>query len=463
MTPLILTYDLTAVDSNYSLTLPISNNSGSRICVNWGDATIDTNKFTHIYKSPSVYIVHVYIISGAITELNQKYDTSNSQKYLISCSNFGEIGLINLSYAFYNCSCLNVIPISLPKTSNIIDTSYMFYGASAFSQDISNWNVSKVTNMSYMFYGAAAFNEDISNWNVSNVTNMSYMFYGAAAFNADIGGWNVSNVYDMDYMFYNARSFNQDVSCWNIFNVEKKSDIFVGASNFNEELNSPFYEAINEAINEETNYPLYEETNEDTNEYQPNYNRSYSMLSESIDTTGFTGQRIPCFKQDTKILTDKGYKFIQHLRKGDLVKTYKHNYKAIHMIGKKDINHCALQERIKYQLYVCRQKEYPEVFEDLIITGCHSVLVNDFVNEEQRNKTIEINGQIYITDDKYRLPVCADLCASVYETPGTYTIYHLALENDDYYMNYGIYANGLLVETCSKRYLKELSNMTLIE
>jgi hypothetical protein len=39
----------------------------------------------------------------------------------------------------------------------------------------------------------------------------------------------------------------------------------------------------------------------------------------------------------------------------------------------------------------------------------------------------------------------------------------LALENDDYYMNYGIYANGLLVETCSKRFMKELSSMTLLE
>jgi len=37
----------------------------------------------------------------------------------------------------------------------------------------------------------------------------------------------------------------------------------------------------------------------------------------------------------------------------------------------------------------------------------------------------------------------------------------LALENNDYYMNYGIFANGLLVETTSKRYIKELSNMTL--
>ena len=56
-----------------------------------------------------------------------------------------------------------------------------------------------------------------------------------------------------------------------------------------------------------------------------------------------------------------------------------------------------------------------------------------------------------------------DLRSTIYEIPGSHTIYHIALENDNYYMNYGIYANGLLVETCSKRYLKEFSGMTLIE
>jgi hypothetical protein len=30
-------------------------------------------------------------------------------------------------------------------------------------------------------------------------------------------------------------------------------------------------------------------------------------------------------------------------------------------------------------------------------------------------------------------------------------------------MNYGIYANGLLVESCSKRYLAELSGMKLLK
>jgi len=176
-----------------------------------------------------------------------------------------------------------------------------------------------------------------------------------------------------------------------------------------------------------------------------------------------SGSGMTCFLESSNILTDKGYKPIQDLRKGDLVKTLKHDYKAIDMIGKRAIYHPALQERIKDQLYKCSQSKYTEIFEPLIITGCHSILVDSFTNEKQKEKVIEVNGLTYLTDNKYRLPACADHRASIYETPGTYTIYHLALENDDYYMNYGIYANGLLVETCSKRYLKELSNMTLIE
>jgi hypothetical protein len=171
----------------------------------------------------------------------------------------------------------------------------------------------------------------------------------------------------------------------------------------------------------------------------------------------------PCFLEGSMILTDKGYLPIQNLRNGDLIKTLKHNFKPINMIGKREINHPASKERIKSQLYKFSQKEYPEIFEPLVITGCHSILVNKFESEEQREKTKQVNGELYVTDGKYRLPACAHPTAPVYETPGNYTIYHLALENDDYYMNYGIYANGLLVETCSKRYLKELSNMTLIE
>jgi hypothetical protein len=135
------------------------------------------------------------------------------------------------------------------------------------------------------------------------------------------------------------------------------------------------------------------------------------------------------------------------------------------MIGKKEIYHSASKERIKNQLYQCSKDKYPELLEPLVLTGCHSILVENstsIVDAEQIEKVIAVNGGIYLTEDKLRLPACVDERTSVFPNTGTYTIYHLALENDDYYMNYGIYANGLLVETCSKRYLKELSNMTLI-
>jgi hypothetical protein len=169
-----------------------------------------------------------------------------------------------------------------------------------------------------------------------------------------------------------------------------------------------------------------------------------------------------CFKEDSKILTNDGYIPIQNLRKGDLVKTLMNGYVAIDMIGYREIENVICEERIKDKLYVCKQSKYPELFEDLVITGCHAILVDEFKNNEERVKTSEVLTRIFVTDAKYRLPACVDSRASAYEKEGKFTIYHLALENDDSRMNYGIYANGLLVETCSKRYLKELSNMILL-
>ena len=82
----------------------------------------------------------------------------------------------------------------------------------------------------------------------------------------------------------------------------------------------------------------------------------------------------------------------------------------------------------------------------------------------------EVKSRVRGNHIRYRLQgarfdevLFADERATVYETAGSYMIYHLALEHDNYYMNYGVYANGLLVETCSKRYMKELSGMKLLE
>ena len=169
----------------------------------------------------------------------------------------------------------------------------------------------------------------------------------------------------------------------------------------------------------------------------------------------------PCFKEGTLILTEKGYLPIEELRNGDLLKTV-NDYKAIYMIGKQTIYNVATPYRIKDQLYVCTREHYPEVFEPLVITGCHSILMEEYLNECQREKVIKLYGGVYITENLYRVPACVDERAEVYYKKGQHVVYHIALENDDYFMNYGVYANGLLVETCSKRYLKELSNMEII-
>jgi len=174
----------------------------------------------------------------------------------------------------------------------------------------------------------------------------------------------------------------------------------------------------------------------------------------------------PCFKEDTKILSlrdDKEtYVLIQDIRKGDLIKTSRDGYVPVNMIGHSVIFNPGNDSRIKDRLYICTNDKYPELTEDLYITGCHSILV-DNISDVERELIIEHFEKVYVTDGKYRLMAMVDEKAIPYENEGRYNIWHLALEHDDIYMNYGIYANGLLVETCSKRYMKKLSNMTLVE
>lgn len=173
----------------------------------------------------------------------------------------------------------------------------------------------------------------------------------------------------------------------------------------------------------------------------------------------------PCFLEGSTILcqvdgVDK-YIPVEQLSKGTLVKTSRDGYKSLALIGKGVIQNLADYSRIENRLYKCPTTNYPELKEDLYLTGGHSILV-DSLTEQQRADINKQLGRIFVTDAKYRLPAQIDERAEPWASEGEYTIYHFALEHADDGMNYGVYANGgLLVETCSIRFLKNKSNMLI--
>lgn len=86
------------------------------------------------------------------------------------------------------------------NTTTPVTISGMFNGARSFNQNI-NWNTIRVTDMSGTFQNAIVFNNGLASGvvgnmslNTSSVLNMSAMLNGATAFNQNIGDWNISLV-----------------------------------------------------------------------------------------------------------------------------------------------------------------------------------------------------------------------------------------------------------------------------
>ena len=173
----------------------------------------------------------------------------------------------------------------------------------------------------------------------------------------------------------------------------------------------------------------------------------------------------PCFLEGSTILCQvdgvEQYVPVEELRNGTLVKTSLHGYKKVVAVGKGSIQNPGDDARTENRLYRCSPSQYPVLKQDLYLTGCHSIL--EFpITEKQKEDTIAHLGKLFVTDNKYRLMACVDERAEPWNSEGEYPIYHFALENEDDGMNYGVYANGLLVETCAIRTLLQRSNMTLL-
>lgn len=174
-----------------------------------------------------------------------------------------------------------------------------------------------------------------------------------------------------------------------------------------------------------------------------------SVLGHLTDIICFReGTKVLCYNEETQVEYEKT---IESIKPGMYLKTYKHGYKKVELMNSREIRNPGNNERSKNRLYKLEPAQYPELKETLYLTGCHALLV-DKLNEEQTTQVKDTLGEIYITDDKYRLPAMYDRKAEPFADENKHTVWHVCLEHEDQEMNYGIYVNGgLLTESCCKR------------
>jgi len=197
---------------------------------------------------------------------------------------------------------------------------------------------------------------------------------------------------------------------------------------------------------------------------------SSRALAESNTGLGNSVSTVyPCFLQGSKILRfnpetyQDDYIPVEKLRKGDLIPTAESGYQPIHSIGYKTIPNPKTDINPSNRLYKFSNKSCQTVFEPLYITGEHCTLHRK-ISKEKLELIKTHMGDVYITEEFYRMPALLDDRAEPYDREDTpVTIWHFALENDNVAHNYGVYANGLLVESCAIESLMEKSGMNFIE
>ena len=169
-----------------------------------------------------------------------------------------------------------------------------------------------------------------------------------------------------------------------------------------------------------------------------------------------------CFNKDTKILcyidNKEQYVPVQDLRKGTLIKTLDHGYKPINIIKTGTYR----LGRPGFDQGMFKMKKTGSMLADLEMTGLHSILVdrNDPEYADQVARFEVTNAKFkrrwgWNIDGKFRLP--ANSCVQFKKMPvRDYTVYSFALDNEQ--MQYGVWANGVLVETTSHRYMKQMKD-----
>ena len=101
----------------------------------------------------------------------------------------------------------------------------------------------------------------------------------------------------------------------------------------------------------------------------------------------------------------------------------------IKFVGKLSFFNQTTEERINAHLYKLNKKDFPELIEDLYITGGHPLLMDD-VDEETKKKLFDMAemGAPIITEGKYRIFSLINPKAELWNDAGIKEIYDIVLK-----------------------------------
>ena len=169
-----------------------------------------------------------------------------------------------------------------------------------------------------------------------------------------------------------------------------------------------------------------------------------------------------CFSEGTRILgltaqLKEEYRLVQDLLIGDFIKSYLHGYRKVSKILKGFFVNNPTEQGVANCMYRMSKTEDNGLIEDLTLTRNHGVLVEKLTEDEEKKV------------DKNNLPIIDGLLSIItadsdkfekVEDTNVYNYYHFSLDGDgDNDRRFGVYANGLLVETPSNNMMDDAMNI----
>ncbi len=210
-------------------------------------------------------------------------------------------------------------------------------------------------------------------------------------------------------------------------------------------------------------YPIT--TNGETQGLLPDNLRATKIALGHYNFLAISGAEA-CFNEGTKILClnsqiteelQEKYCNVEDLKVGDFVKSYLHGYRKVNKILTGSFGNNPKDEGVSNCMYKMVKTNDNGLIEDLILTRNHGILVEKLSENEE--KAVDKNNLPIIDGLLSIITADSDKFEKVMDN-NMYNYYHFSLETDgDNDRRFGVYANGLLVETPSINMMNNALNI----